>query len=45
MNYIITKNRQYFSKIGEYNYCDLSDMELTDTIAVDSETTGKLIKN
>lgn len=40
MNYIITKRQEYFSKIGDYNYCELDDMELTETIAVDSETTG-----
>lgn len=39
-NYIITKNKEYFSKVGNYNYCSLEDMILKETIAVDSETTG-----
>ena len=39
-NYIITKNKEYFEKIGDYNYCTLEDMILPNTIAVDSETTG-----
>jgi DNA polymerase-1 len=41
-NYIITKNRAFFEKIGKYNYCNLEDMILPDTIAYDSETTGLL---
>lgn len=40
MNYIITKNPQFFEKIGEYNFCNLEDMALPDQISVDSETTG-----
>lgn len=40
MRYIITKNKAYFEKIGNYNYCSLEDMVLPETIAVDSETTG-----
>jgi len=40
MNYIVTKDRSYFTKIGEYEYCNLEDMILPDTIAVDSETTS-----
>jgi DNA polymerase I-like protein with 3'-5' exonuclease and polymerase domains len=39
-NYIITKNAEYFSKIGEYLYCNLEDMILPDVIAIDTETTG-----
>lgn len=39
-NYIITKNKPYFEKIGKYNYCDLEDMILTNQIAIDLETTG-----
>lgn len=40
MNYIITKNKDDFRKIGNYNYCNLEDMVLPDVIAVDTETTG-----
>jgi DNA polymerase I-like protein with 3'-5' exonuclease and polymerase domains len=40
MNYIISKNISYFLNIGEYNFCDLSQMELPDVLAIDSETTG-----
>ena len=40
MNYIITKNQQFFKKIGDYNYCSLEDMILPETIALDTETTG-----
>lgn len=40
MQYIITNRKQYFQKIGKYNYCSLEEMELPDTIAFDSETTG-----
>ena len=40
MNYIITNNRQFFEKIGDYHYCNLEDMVLPDTIAVDTETTS-----
>jgi DNA polymerase-1 len=39
-NYIITKNKLFFEKIGEYNYCNLEDMQLTEIIAVDTETTS-----
>ncbi|MFN9112093.1 MAG: hypothetical protein ACK5XN_18665, partial [Bacteroidota bacterium] len=45
MNYIITKNRSYFEKIGEYNYCSLEDMILGDVISFDSETTGLQPRN
>ena len=40
MNYIITKNRAYFDKIGKYKFCNLEDMILPDSIAIDTETTG-----
>lgn len=40
MNYIITKNPEFFAKIGTYNFCNLEDMELPDKIAIDTETTG-----
>jgi DNA polymerase I-like protein with 3'-5' exonuclease and polymerase domains len=40
MNYIITRNQSFFEKIGNYNYCNLEDMILPETIAVDTETTG-----
>ena len=41
MDYIITRNRAYFDKIGKYNYCDLQVLEnLPQTIAFDTETTG-----
>jgi len=40
MNYIITKNPDYFRNIGNYNYCNLEDMVLTQKIAFDCETTG-----
>ena len=40
-NYIITKNKDYFKKIGKYNYCDLEQLDfLPEMIAVDTETTG-----
>ena len=45
MNYIITKNRSYFEKIGEYNYCSLKDMILGDVISLDTETTGLQPRN
>ena len=40
MDYIITKNKEFFKKIGNYNYCDLGEMILTPSIAIDTETTG-----
>jgi DNA polymerase-1 len=40
MNYIICKDKKSFTSIGEYNYCNLEDMDLPDTIAIDTETTG-----
>lgn len=39
-NYIITKTPEFFRKIGEFNFCDLEDMDLPERIAVDTETTG-----
>lgn len=39
-NYIICKDKKPFQEIGDYNYCNLDDMILPDTIAYDSETTG-----
>lgn len=40
MNYIITKRLDYFKLIGEYTFCKLTDMLLSDKLAVDTETTG-----
>lgn len=47
MNYIITKHPEFFSKIlsvsiklGEIGFCNLEDMVLPETIAIDTETTG-----
>lgn len=41
MNYIITKNPEYFQKIGNYNFCQITDLEnLPEIIAFDTETTG-----
>jgi DNA polymerase I-like protein with 3'-5' exonuclease and polymerase domains len=40
MNYIITNRPEYFKKIGNYNYCSISDVKLGDRVAVDTETTG-----
>lgn len=39
-NYIITNRKEYFQKVGQYNYCSLSEMVLPRIIAYDSETTG-----
>ena len=39
MNYIITKNEKYFISLGEFNFCNLENMLLTEIIAVDTETT------
>lgn len=39
-NYIITKTKSFFEKIGEFEYCDLTDMDLPETIAIDTETTS-----
>ena len=43
-NYIITNNKAFFEKIGDYMYCDLEDMVLPQAIAVDTETTGLFAK-
>ena len=42
MNYIITNNKSFFEKIGDYNYCNLDDMVLPKNqgLAIDTETTG-----
>jgi len=40
MNYIITNNKDFFQKIGNYNYCSLTDMQLPETLAFDTETTS-----
>lgn len=40
MNYIITKDPDYFEKIGDYNFCSLEEMVLKETLALDTETTG-----
>lgn len=39
-NYIVTKNKEYFKKIGNYNYCELNELLLNDIIAIDTETSG-----
>lgn len=39
-NYIITKDKDFFKEIGNYNYCNLEDMILPDKLAIDTETTG-----
>lgn len=40
MNYIITKTPEYFSSIGDYNFCFLEEMILPEIIALDTETTS-----
>jgi len=42
-NYIVTRNKEYFQKIGDYKYLDLTYFEsnpLPDLIALDTETTS-----
>lgn len=39
-NYIITKNIDFFKSIGNFLYCNLEEMQLTNTIAFDLETTS-----
>jgi DNA polymerase-1 len=39
-NYIITKDKQFFQNIGNYLYCDLNEMVLPSTVALDLETSG-----
>jgi len=52
MNYIITKNPLFFTKIlsdqilsGQIGFCGLDDMVLPDRIAIDTETTGLEARN
>jgi DNA polymerase I-like protein with 3'-5' exonuclease and polymerase domains len=45
MNYIITKHPEFFDKIGKYNFCELEDMILPETLAIDTETTGLFAKD
>lgn len=45
MNYIITKHPEFFDNIGEYNFCNLENMFLPETIAIDTETTGLTPRN
>lgn len=44
MNFIITKNTEFFKRIGEYNYLTLEEvtqkLSIVGKIAVDTETTG-----
>jgi DNA polymerase I-like protein with 3'-5' exonuclease and polymerase domains len=40
MNYIVTNRKNYFERIGEYNYCSLEEVSLPSKIAVDTETTS-----
>ena len=40
MNYIVTNRKDYFEKIGKYNYCSLEEVVLPSKIAVDTETTS-----
>ena len=42
MNYIVTNNKAFFEKIGNFNYCSLAEMgkNLPHEIAIDTETTG-----
>lgn len=41
MNYIITKNKWFFNKIGTYNFCELADLnDLPERIGFDTETTS-----
>ncbi len=40
MNYIVTNRKDYFKRIGEYNYCSLEEVVLPSKIAVDTETTS-----
>lgn len=40
MNYIVTNRKDYFKRIGEYNYCSLEEVILPSKIAVDTETTS-----
>lgn len=40
MNYIITTNKHSFIDLGYTNFCELKDIKLPETIAIDTETTG-----
>lgn len=40
MNYIVTNRRNYFVKIGDYNYCSIKHIDFPKKIAVDTETTA-----
>jgi len=42
MNYIVTNNKAFFEKIGNFNYCSLAEIRenLPHEIAIDTETTG-----
>lgn len=41
MDYIITRNKEFFSNIGEFNYCDLDHLSaIPNTIGFDTETTS-----
>jgi DNA polymerase I-like protein with 3'-5' exonuclease and polymerase domains len=40
MNYIITNRKEYFDKIGNYNYTSLEEVYFPTKIAVDTETTS-----
>lgn len=44
MNYIISNNKSFFEKIGDYNYCSLEDMILPNAIAIDTETTDLVVR-
>jgi DNA polymerase I len=40
MDFIITKRKDYFGLIGEYDFCTIDDIQLPNVVAVDTETTG-----
>lgn len=40
MNYIVTKNINFYKSIGNFNYCDLNEIILPSKIACDTETTS-----
>ena len=46
MDYIVCKeeNRNYFEKIGKYNYCSLEEMVLPHMISCDTESDGLLAR-
>lgn len=45
MNYIVTKNPDYYKSIGNYNYCLIEDVILPNIVSFDSETDGLLFLN